>query len=543
MTCARVVVFAICLGAGALPAAAVPAQPGAGTSTENLKSLNIITKHASDTQGMLATAISGRLDRFNGTLREGLHAGDHLQYRVFARGFDREDEINPEYDAYDRWHLVHGGFRADWTPTQSDSFSAEGDLYEGSSGQQVGLGVYQPLGQITVDGTQAVSGGDLILNWDHKGSGGSDMRAQGYFDRTNRQGPQFGETRNTIDLDFIHHFNWAGFGKTRQGITWGAGVRVSPSRYIQSQPTVDFVHHDQTDSIYSAFFQDTLALIPHCLSLTLGSKFEDNNYSGFEYEPSARLLWTRSQHATLWAAFSRAVRTPGRLDQDLQLTGVIEPNPPFLIRVEGDPFFKSEVMVGYEAGYRQLLTRSFYADVAVFYNRYDRLESYGSLSYSTITSPIAALVLNVPYANGIDGTTAGGEIAPDWKPVSWWELKGNFSLIHVAMHPRPGYSDAATAASYMGSSPRYQSATQMQFDMPRKTELDLDYRYVSSLPPQQIKAYQTADAHFGWEMGNGFRFTAAGRNLLRPAHNEFGGDNGNQAGIRRTAYAGLSWTH
>ncbi|HTW60641.1 MAG TPA: TonB-dependent receptor [Terracidiphilus sp.] len=506
--------------------------------------INIITKHARDTQGTLATALSGRLDRFNGTVQEGLRHGNHLAYRLFVHGFDREDELNPGYDAYDRWHLVHGGFRADWTPTASDEFSAEGDIYTGDSGEQVGLGVYSPLEQLSVDGAQAISGGDLVLNWNRRFARGSDIRAQAYFDRTNRQGPQFGETRDTVDLDFIHRFQWPGLGEpARQEIIWGAGMRLSPSQYIQSQPTVNFLHHEQTDFIYSAFFQDAIELTPRRLSLIVGSKFEENNYCGFVYEPSARLLWTRSPHATLWAAFSRSVRTPGRLDQDLELTGVVAPSPPFLIRVEGDPFFKPEVMMGYEAGYRQLLTRSLYADVAAFYNRYDQLESYGTLFYSTISSPIPALLLNVPYANGIDGTTAGGEIAPDWKPVAWWELKGNFSLIHLAMHPRPGYSDTGTAAGYMGSSPRYQAASEMQFNLPHRTELDLDYRYVSSLPAQGVKAYQTADAHFGWRIGEGFAFTAAGRNLLRPEHNEFGGDNGNQVGIRRTAYAGLTWTH
>jgi iron complex outermembrane receptor protein len=506
--------------------------------------INIITKHARDTEGTLATAITGRLDRFNGTVREGWHAGDRLQYRVFAHGFDREDEVNPGYDPYDRWHLVHGGFRADWTPTKRDALSAEGDLYEGSSGELVGVGVYSPLEQTSVSGPQAVSGGDLVLHWDRTLSGGSDLRAQAYFDRTNRQGPQFGETRDTIDLDFIHHFGWGAIGKTGgQDIIWGAGVRLSPSQYIESQPTVNFVHHEQTDYIYSAFFQDAVELVPKRLSLTVGSKFEENNYCGFVYQPSAQLLWTPGQHAAAWAGFSRAVRTPGRLDQDLELTGVVAPNPPFLIRVEGDPKFKPEVLMGYEAGYRQLMSRGFYADFAAFYNRYDMLESYGTLFYSTITSPIAALLLNVPYANGIDGTTAGGEFTPDWKPVPWWELKGNFALIHIAMHPRPGYSDQGTAAGYMGSSPRYQSSAQMQFNLPHRTELDLDYRYVSSLPAQGVKAYQTADAHFGWKIGEGFEFTMAGRNLPRPEHNEFGGDDSNQVGIRRTAYAGLTWRH
>ncbi|MGH9598889.1 MAG: TonB-dependent receptor plug domain-containing protein, partial [Terracidiphilus sp.] len=500
--------------------------------------INIITKNSRDTQGTLATALSGRVDRFNGTVREGLHYGANFDYRFFVHGFLREPEINPGFDPYDRWHMVHGGFRADWTPTRRDTFSAEGGIYTGQSGLQVGLGVYSPLEQIPVDGSQAVSGGNLTLHWHHQFQRDSDLRVEAYFDRTNRQGPQFGETRNTFDVDVIDHFLWL----KRQDIIWGAGVRLSPSHFIQSQPTVDFEPHNQNDYIYSTFFQDTAHLVPGRLNLTLGTKLEYNNFSRVEYQPTARLLWNPSVHSTLWGSFSRAVRTPGRLDQDLQLTGVATANPPFILRIEGDPTFKSEVLVGYEAGYRQLLTHSLYADVATFYNRYDKLESYGNISFSTITSPIAALLLNVPYANGIDGVTDGIEIAPDWKPTPWWELKGNFSHLHIQTQPRPGYSDTATAASYNGSSPHREATVQSYLDFPHGIDLDLDYRFVSALPAQTVKSYQTGDARIGWKIGRQWELSVAGRNLFQPSHGEFIGDDANAVSIRRSVYAGLTWT-
>lgn len=249
--------------------------------------INIVTKSAAGTQGSLATGISGQVDRFNGAVREGFHSGDHLQFRLFAHGFDREDELNPRFDPYDRWHLVHGGFRADWSASTHDALTAEGDLYTGQSGQQVGIATYSPLAQLSIDGQQAVSGGDIVLHWDHHYSPVSDFRPQAYFDRTNRQGPQFGETRNTFDLDFIDHFEWL----ARQDVIWGAGVRLSPSRFIMSQPTVSFLPHQQTDSIYSAFGQDAIRIVSNRLTFTLGTKLEYNNFSKFEYQPSARLLW------------------------------------------------------------------------------------------------------------------------------------------------------------------------------------------------------------------------------------------------------------
>ncbi|MFP5276343.1 MAG: TonB-dependent receptor plug domain-containing protein [Acidobacteriota bacterium] len=501
--------------------------------------INIITKDSSKTQGVLASALSGRVDRFNGTLRAGWRHGDHLTYNLFAHGLVREPELDPHSDGYDHWDLSHGGFRADWTPTFNNQVTVQGDLYMGHSGQQVGVGYYHPLMQASVDGTQAVSGGDVLLHWDHQFENRSDARFQAYFDRTNRQGPQFGETRNTIDFDFIHHI-----AAHRQDFIWGAGARLSPSYFIMTQPTVDFLPHQQTDYIYSLFGQDTIHLIPSTLSLELGTKLEYNNFSRFEYQPDVRLLWNPAAHATLWAGIQRAVRTPGRLDQDLKLTGVGSSNPPLLVRIEGDPFFQSEVLIGEEAGYRQLLTDKLFVDVAAFHNRYEKLEGYGNPSVAAITTPVPALLITVPYANAIDGNTDGVEIAPDWKPTSWWDLKGNYSYLHLKTQPRPAYAgavDNSYAATYNGSSPHRESALQSYFGLARNLELDLDVRYVSRLPAQSVRDYTTADAHVSWEPHKHWRIFVAGRNLLQPAHQEFTGNNGNPVGIRREVFGGVTW--
>jgi iron complex outermembrane receptor protein len=499
--------------------------------------INIVTRNARDTVGTLVTGESGYVDRFNGSVREGMGWGDRVACRLFAKGMVREDEQNAGNDAYDRWHLAHGGFRADWSPDKQDTFTVEGDAYTGASGQEISIGSYAPLQQLVIDDTFTISGGDVVVNWQHTYTGGSDLHAHAYFDHTNRQGTEFGETRDTVDFDFIDHVNML----LRQNLIWGGGIRFSPSSVIQTQPTVDFEPHGQTDYIYSTFLQDSFRLLPTNLTLTVGSKFEYNNYTGFEIQPSTRLLWNPVNHATLWAAVSRAVRTPGRLDRDLQLTDVYKTTPAVLVHIEGDPNFKSENLLGFEAGYRQLVTSKLYADVAAFENHYDKLESYGIQSYSAITTPTDAEVLNIPFANGIDGNTDGVEIAPDWKLAGWWELKGNFSHLRLDAHPRPGFDDTATAASYEGSSPHRMATLQSQVNLPHRAEFDFDYRFVSRLPAQLVESYQTMDAHTSWLLNKSLRFTVSGRNLLQPHHHEFAGDNDLPVGIRRSVYGGIAW--
>ena len=88
------------------------------------------------------------------------------------------------------------------------------------------------------------------------------------------------------------------------------------------------------------------------LSLTVGTKLEHNDYTGFEVEPNVRLsgFWTPNQ--ALWSAVSRAVRTPSRIDSDLS-----EAAPPHFVLLKGGSDFESETVIAYELGYRAQLER------------------------------------------------------------------------------------------------------------------------------------------------------------------------------------------
>ena len=116
------------------------------------------------------------------------------------------------------------------------------------------------------------------------------------------------------------------------------------------------------------------------LHLTLGSKLEHNDITGFEWEPSGRLAWTPTEKQTVWAAVSRAVRTPSDLEQDIlenrsASTAAAESPPPVLVSVFGNPNLESEVLTAYELGYRVKPIERLSFDVAAFYNVYDQLIS------------------------------------------------------------------------------------------------------------------------------------------------------------------------
>lgn len=495
--------------------------------------INIITKNAKDSHGTLATTSAGIADQGAGGVRYGGNHGSNLDYRAYAMGFGRAPAYHADGDNYDDWQLGQAGFRTDSSPTGRDTLTVQGDLYKGRIGQQISIGYYSPPTQRIVDGTQYVSGGNFLGRWRHELSNTSNFQVQAYYDRTYRLGPQLGETRNTLDIDAIHRF----FLTQRNEIVWGFGARWSPSDIVQTVATVDFLPHHQADNIYSAFVQDQIAIVRNKFWLTVGSKFEHNIFTGWENQPSGRLLWTPTSHRTLWAAVSRAVRTPSRIDEDLQLTGLVTPNPPIFICVCDNRKFRSETLLGYEAGYRELVTSRFYVDLAVFHNHYNDLTSYGDLSLSIVSSPAPPHFLySVPFANGIMGSTNGAEIAPDWKATHWMELKASYSYVSLSLEDRRTHTKTDYVSSYEGASPHNEATAQALFSLPKGFEFDPTYRYVGALPAQLTRSYATLDARLGWHFARNLELSLAGQNLLQPRHAEIG-----SVLTERSAYAQITW--
>lgn len=296
-----------------------------------------------------------------------------------------------------------------------------------------------------------------------------------------------------------------------------------------------------TDSLFSGFIQDQISLVQNQLWLTAGSKIIHDNYTGFELEPSARILWEPMPREAFWAAVTRAVRTPADIDEGLQLSGLLTTQPlPVYIRILGNGRFFSEQLTGYEAGYRSLLAPKFYLDVAAFHNDYNDLESYGNAAPFLEIPPLRVIV-PFPYVNGVMGSTDGVEITPDWKPKPWWELKGSYSYLHMNLKPRPGFMDNGNAAAYEGSSPGSQVVIQSLFNLPKRFDLDPAYRYVSALPALSIPAYGTANLRLGWRATSHLELSITGQNLLQAKHEEFTNFTGLTVAIRRSAYGKVTF--
>jgi iron complex outermembrane receptor protein len=303
-----------------------------------------------------------------------------------------------------------------------------------------------------------------------------------------------------------------------------------------------FTPDHRTDKLYTGFVQDEIPIVGEKLSITIGSKFLHNIYTGFEIQPSARLLWTPTAKQTVWAAFTRAVRTPSRIEEEDLLSGLLSASPPTFIRLIGDGNFDSERLLSYEAGYRSLVAPTLHLDIATFYNNYDHLLSIEPGAPFSETSPSPThLVLPLFIRNGLVGTTYGIEIAPDWRPAEWWRLEGSYSFLHMDIAKSAGSLDSSTPSSNEGSSPQHQVVIQSFLELPKKFEFGQTYRYVSALPAQMVGSYSTADLRLGWLPVRSFEFSIVGQNLFQSHHAESGGDPGPLVEIRRGVYAKIIW--
>ena len=499
--------------------------------------INIITKNAKETHGTLLSLGGGNVDEGTADFRYGGGNGKGFNYRLYGMGFDQGPEFHSDGQRFDKWRTGQAGFRTDWDSGTRDAFTLQGDIYSQDDGESVQFATFSPPSMQIADGIAKLSGGNLLGRWKRTYNGGSDIQLQAYYDRTNHFEPEIGESRDTFDVDFLHHLplRW------HQDFSWGLGARVSPGTISETVSTINFIPHHQTETLYSGFVQDEIPL-SHQLSLTAGSKLEHNNYTGFEVEPSVRLLWTPKPRQSFWASVSRAVRIPSRLEEDVQIAGLITTTPlPIYLQIAGNGSFFSEQLVAYETGYRSLVTPRFYVDIAAFHNDYNYLYSYGNAPPFFETSPPPLrIIVPLIITNGIKGATNGFEVAPDWKPASWWELKASYSYLNMDLERRPGSPDISSVLSYEGSIPRNQAVIQSLFNLPRHFEFDQTYRYVSALPALSVPAYGTADLRLGWRPSEHVEFSLSGQNLLQPQHVEFLGDPGLPVAIMRSAYGKIT---
>lgn len=505
--------------------------------------INVITKSSKATEGLLVSALGGNVNLGNATVRYGGGNGSDFTYRVYAKAVAEAEEHHSDGNNYDSWRTAQTGFRMEWDEKAQGQFTLQGDGYVARVGEGAGVTSYTPPYSQVLFGNEYLSGADILGRWQRSFSTTNDIQIQAFVDRTNHRELNLADYRTTYDVDYLQRVK----PDTREQVSFGLGGRVIPiyDPIIFSGLTFTPIH--RTDQLYTAFFQDELSLVPDRLTLSVGTKLLHTNFTGLEAEPSARLAFTPSANQTLWAAYTHAVRTPSDAEENFTLSGYIgsagalQAFAAFLPNLN----FAPEQLNGYELGYRRILGKKVLVGFAGFYNHYHDLfdEELITDTFSVSDDPPPThLLLPAQFRNGLLGHTTGFEIAPEWQPKSWWRLRGSYSYLDMMLQKSANSGDIGTIPGIDGGSPKHEFMARSSFELGKKLELDLSYRYISALWGIGIPAYSTGDARLAWQLNHLLELSVTGQNLLQPYHVEYTADAGPNVAIRRSAYLQLTWT-
>ena len=461
--------------------------------------INVITRRAAETQGLLVSAGGGNLEygasaRFGGTLPGGGH------YRVWGKAFHRENsefgDGTPIRDGSDRGQI---GFRADWAAGR-DAFTVRGDAYLGDIDQ--------------VPSERTVDGANLLARWTRTFADGSTARVQAYWDRTHREHPaSFEERLDTFDLEAQY-----GLRSGAHELLVGGGFRYARDRVTNTAQQA-FMPPDKSLRWANAFVQDRIELHP-TVDLTLGVKVEDNVYSGAELLPSARIAWRPVSSHLLWTAASRAVRAPSRIDRELNIPGA----PPFVLA--GNDSFDAEVANVFEVGWRSQPMPALSYSLTVFHHDYTRLRSLRPMAGGTV------------FANGIEGTMTGVEGWGVWRVLPSWRLSAGVVALRDRLKVEPGLADAGIPQ--LGNDPSVQWQARSTLDLGDRQEIDVAVRHVAALPNPVVPAYTAVDARWAWRATRELEVSLTGQNLFDPRHPEWG-PSINRAEVERSFFLRVQW--
>ncbi|MDB6094098.1 MAG: TonB-dependent receptor plug [Verrucomicrobia bacterium] len=448
--------------------------------------IQILTKSAADTQGSLVSVGAGSEDPGFFALRYGGKAGENTFYRVYAKYMETDwtylangQRAQPSTDFF------QSGFRIDQVVGNSTA-TLQGDAYTNK-------GLPQDRDQTEV------SGANILGHWHRALGSESEFDVVTYFDHTHRVIPlTWEEERDTASLALKYRLV-AGRQDLLVGMdsafSWDDIAHLS---IITLEPAKRLTH---TIGLY---VQDTVTLVPNLTALVLGLKGEHNSFSGFEGDPSVRGLWTPDRHTTMWAAVSRAVRPPVRIDQDL-VFGIGN-----TVILEASDDFKSESVVAYELGFRRQPTENLTFDISLFYNDYDNIRT---------TESVGAAALPFTFKNMGRARSRGTEVALMYQPSHWLTLNLSYRYLDLDFSTKPG-SRYTGVFDTEANDPTNLVSFGAHFDLPANLEFDSILHHASERPHPFTPAYTSADLRLGWAVTKNWDLSIAGRNLFAPKHQE-----------------------
>jgi iron complex outermembrane receptor protein len=471
--------------------------------------INIVTRNAADTQGVLAAVTAGNEEKYTLTGRYGWRPADHQAARVYVKAYERDTGFAEPVSPYDGSRMRKAGFRWDWSkPDRSDSVTVSGDVFEAKTGIREDPTLVQDIEH---------RGRNILARWNHELAANNTVLARLYFDDVDYGSFGFTQHRNTYDLELQHSVRF----DSRHLVVWGAGLReMRDDTRSGLAGFVDVLPLHRSDDLTNVFAQDTIALVADRLNLTLGVKYERTDYAPSEWLPNIRLAWTPNAQQTWWASVGDATRVPSRIESDLTFFNTI--------RI-GDAF-RAEHVRAYEIGQRWLVVPRLWYDVSVFYNDYDDLR----------TGEAGGQLRNFMY-----GHSSGIEVALRWEPLDSLRIDTTYTYLAMNLGLDPVSTSARGQLAYIeGLAARNQASVRAAYDIMRGVQLDTTVRYVGRLATLNYPAYAELDFGFTWALRPSIELSLVGQNLLHAHHPEQDfafSASGMSTEVQRGLYGKVTW--
>lgn len=458
--------------------------------------VSITSRDAQDTIGTLLRATAGAYER-TAAVRHGLAIGNSGAARVYANWHEREDLPDGvgfgSNDAFRGWQT---GFRADFS-SEADHVTVQGDIFDGEAKGVEGDGNH---------------GHNLLARWSRTLTPSTSFQIQAYYDDFEREFILVRDSLQTFDVEAQFNANVG-----THTLIAGGGIRTTRDEFINNLNQFVLDPPSRRLWVYNAFVQDRLRLSPE-LSLIAGMKLERSSFTGFQFLPNLRIAWQPDERNLVWAAVSRAVRTPSRIDRQLSALPILAPATDF----------RSEKLVAFEGGYRGQPFSHTNLSVSLFFNLYDDIRT-------TEFAPDGGLPIRL--ANSLEGHTYGIEAWSNSQLAPWWRLSLGVATIWKDFDTDAGTTDISGMAA-LGDDPTYQLLARTQIEFSPRLHATIGARLIDEIETApSIDGYIEADARLAYRMSDTLELYVAGRNLLQRSHAE--SNDSNQAQLaQRSVFAG-----
>jgi iron complex outermembrane receptor protein len=491
--------------------------------------INIITRSAKDTQGTLISGGYGT-DESGVAARYGFKPTDDVSVRFFTHGDSHDDGFFEAGDAHDDWRRTRGGLRLDWDISDTDTLTIQAEAYEAT----IGANEFIPAPGAAGAGAKMVSdsmfrGGFVMARFERKFNNDSDAALQFYWDNSDVDMLVVGYQRDTYDLDFQHRFQLT----DRQEVVWGLNYRgikdcITPGAVVSSTDPGRYV------SLMSGFVQDEIQLIEDELKLTIGTKIEHNTYTDTEVQPTARLLWNASDRHTFWTAYTRALRTPSRVENDMLLN--LDGHPlaaSGFARLAGDEGVDSEIVDAFEIGWRLQASDRLSVDLTVYYHDYGEMRTFEDFGTGDLTS-----------GNTMEGETYGAELEAVWNANDDWRFYATYAYSDSHFRLMSGSADWGGSVNDEDQFPHHTASIRAAWQATDSVQVDAVMRYVDNFVGEDLDRFIDMDLRIGWQISDGLELALSGRNLFdthRPGNSGEGIIQSDVTAVRRSVLLEFTW--